>query len=377
MKKGLLASVVLVCVAVLVIGCGDSAKPKVAPQTNSVAFMQEVQGSSYTFTPVLGRFTGNQFTQTHVKDPSTGKNVEGMFYSIILSRKGDKVTFDLYGGIEESSTHQWDIFVGNSDGTGLVQITNDTEEDSLPQFNPEGNKVIFTSDRLGPDQYWYDFIVTRNVDGTGDQVLPLPPNAYGAWTPTYSPDGSKIAAEVWGYAQEFGWFDGIFVMNADGSNPVMLTNPYTDCYCWDDAPSFTSDGTKIVFSRDDDSGDTELEDIYIINADGTGAATKLTDGTGINSDPLVLQDPKTKVDRILFASNRDNLTSAGSSGYELYTMNVDGSGLTRLTNNSLFDAFCADWYEAPSAGAARSQRHVQPHAKQNWLSLTPEKRLRW
>src|SRR5205823_13331562 len=135
----------------------------------------------------------------------------------------------------------------------------------------------------------------------------------------------------------------IFVMNTDGSNPVMLTNPYGTCDCYDEDPMFTADGAKIVYSRDDWTNSTEVEDIFIMNADGTGV-TKLTDSKGINFDPMV------KGNKIFFSSNRDSL-NAGANGYELYVMNLDGTGLTRLTNNTTYDAFSGEWYESGGSGS--------------------------
>jgi hypothetical protein len=53
---------------------------------------------------------------------------------------------------------------------------------------------------------------------------------------------------------------------------------------------------------------------------------------------MIVRDRTTNTDRVLFSSNRDNL-NAGSAGFELYAMKTDGSGLTRLTNNNVYDGF--------------------------------------
>jgi Tol biopolymer transport system component len=74
-----------------------------------------------------------------------------------------------------------------------------------------------------------------------------------------------------------------------------------------------------------------------MNADGT-EATRLTDGTGANFDPMMLTIAGLG-ERILFSSNRDNTSATGGDGFELYSMKVDGTGLTRLTNNALYDSF--------------------------------------
>lgn len=353
MRKVLLASLVLMLLAFLCVSCGNESKPIVQSQTSAFAFLKEssIPGQ---FIPVLGKFvaTGNNttFTATEVKDPATGEVLKVQMYSIILSAKGDKVTFDLFGGTVDHPSSQWDIWVGNADATGLTQVTNDNYDDYMPQFSPDGTKVMFNSRRPSPNGY-YSAIVIRNVDGTGEVVLPLPEGAYDTWAPTFSPDGSKIAVESDGYNETLGVFDGIFIMNTDGSNQQMLTNPWGTVAVWDEMPSFTKGGSQIVFSRADYSGDPKTENIYIMNADGSNV-TMLTDNKGYNFDPLILGD------MILFASNRDD-TSSGPGGYEIYRMNLDGSNLTRLTNNTLYDSFCIEYsyYTAPQPQHQRMRLH--------------------
>jgi TolB protein len=168
-------------------------------------------------------------------------------------------------------------------------------------------------------------------------------------------------------------FDGIVLMNADGSDPVLLTNPNygSDCWCWDEDAYFTPDGTKIVFSRED--GYAETEDVYIMNIDGTGV-TNLTDGVGYNEDPIIVKDSSTSTPRILFSSNRDNLTT-GLAGFELYVMNLDGSGLTRLTYNDVFDGFFEDYTLEGSVSAVKSAQNR--YEVQRRQMTPPAHRLKW
>jgi Tol biopolymer transport system component len=57
----------------------------------------------------------------------------------------------------------------------------------------------------------------------------------------------------------------VFVMNADGSNPVNLTDsPFQEV-----GGAWSPDGTKIVFGQQK-IGDASIGDIFVINADGTG-----------------------------------------------------------------------------------------------------------
>jgi Tol biopolymer transport system component len=364
MRKFLLASVVVAALAVLFVSCGSDTKklPVITSQKTAFAFIQEVSGGG--FTPILGKFVvsgGNmQFLTSMITDPSTGKPVTAMFGDVILSPDGKKATFSLYGGLDaQNPSHQWDVYVANVDGTGNpVQITNDSYSDEVPQFSPDSKNVIFTSYRPGPNGWTVGQTVIRKADGTStsadEVVLPAPGGAEETWHPTYSPDGSKIAFQGWGWdpisSTEYA---GVFVMKADGTNLQMLTNPMSaDCYCYDETPSFSADGTQITFSRTNYAGSIPTADIYMMKADGT-AVTKLTDGKGLNADPLVLTI-KGVGDRILFSSNRDGTANTFSSkDFEMYSMKTDGSAITRLTTNTLYDGFTEWWWDWSSQGAAR------------------------
>jgi Tol biopolymer transport system component len=84
--------------------------------------------------------------------------------------------------------------------------------------------------------------------------------------------------------------------------------------------SWSPDGTKLAFYRGPD-GD---HDIYVINIDGSGL-TKLTNG-GDNLGPSWSPDG----DWIAFTSFRDG-------NNEIYIVHPDGRGETRLTNSPTSD----------------------------------------
>ena len=364
MRRILFSSFTFILLVVALSGCGSSGnggngggtRPP-TPQVTTFAFLQDTPSQSGLLTPMLGTFT---VTGTNVQfssavaatDASTGRPVSGSFTSIILSPDGKKGTFDLYGGMENTPSNQWDIWVASLSGStaNLLQITNDSYADFTPQFSPDGTKVVFASDYA---------IAVENADGTGmEQLLPMPPGVGGQLHPTYSPDGHKIAMRAWGTDPNTSAdFDGIWVMNADGSNPVMLTNPLSSgCSCWDEMPAFSADGSKIFFSRYvAATSQTEFEDIFVMNIDGTNL-TQLTNGAGVNMDPMLLTIGGLG-QRILFSSNRSNPADSSKSTYDIYSMRTDGTEITRLTSNSVYDGFCYPWYETGSFTA--NAQHMQ------------------
>ncbi|HMX95546.1 MAG TPA: hypothetical protein PKC50_09905, partial [Elusimicrobiota bacterium] len=93
-------------------------------------------------------------------------------------------------------------------------------------------------------------------------------------------------------------------------------------------PSWSPDGQKIVFGSDR-TGNNEL---FVMNADGTGAVQMTSNPGAINSDPAWSSDGS----KILFASTRDG-------NAEIYVMDRDGSNETRLTFDGVFDAGPFAW----------------------------------
>ena len=98
-----------------------------------------------------------------------------------------------------------------------------------------------------------------------------------SWT-AWSPDGTRLAfaAENTGSDDPY-WGRHIWVVEADGSNMVQLTNgPH-----WDNSPSWSPDGNQIVFHRGFFEGDD-----YIVTIDIDGSnETSLTAGSTKERSP--------------------------------------------------------------------------------------------
>jgi Tol biopolymer transport system component len=137
--------------------------------------------------------------------------------------------------------------------------------------------------------------------------------------PSFSPDGQKIA-----FNSYRDWHYEISVMNADGSAQTRLTNNVVDYDEYTDDsnlyPVFSPDGRKIAFIG---KRDVNWE-IYVMNADGSGQ-TRLTYESAVLF-PTFSHDGS----RIVFEDLRDG-------EFEIYVMNADGSGQTRLTYNDSRD----------------------------------------
>ena len=114
-------------------------------------------------------------------------------------------------------------------------------------------------------------------------------------------------------------------MNPDGSDQRSVTNG-----AGGDNPTWSPDGSKIAFSSFRDTGDIE---IYVMNADGTGR-TRLTNNPGFDGDPAWSPNGT----RIAFTRTVD-----GGLNDEIYAMNVDGSAQTRLTSSARISDTSPSW----------------------------------
>jgi Tol biopolymer transport system component len=117
----------------------------------------------------------------------------------------------------------------------------------------------------------------------------------------------------------------IYSMNGDGTGMANLTaNP--SLFSDEHNPAWSPDGTRIAFNALREGQFDSSADMYAMNADGTGQ-TRLTSDPGLEYDPAWSPDGA----RIAFI----NCCPDGDA--EIYVMNGDGTGQTNLTNHPAGD----------------------------------------
>jgi Tol biopolymer transport system component len=246
------------------------------------------------------------------------------------SSDGRQVAFS--GGVRQN-TEPDDIYVMNTDGSGLRQITSGPRVDLNPSWSPDGSQIAF-ADLLG-SLYIVD-VRTLAVTPLTDHGRPGEKGEGPDQNPDWSPDGSKIV-----FSRNDETIPSIFVIDADGSNLTRLTDPAPGS---DIGPAWSPDGTRIAFVRTLNQNEG-TPDIYVMKADGTSIA-QLTDDPADDGSPTWSPDGN----RIAFSSDRDHPVQGhrrqqiysehfGGLLYdvrdmELYVMNADGTNETRQT----FDA---------------------------------------
>ena len=148
----------------------------------------------------------------------------------------------------------------------LIQVTFSGGLDGFPTFSPDGNSIVFSSDRNGG----FDLYIRQLADNGGE--VQLTRDQGGNIQPAWSPDGQWIAY----HSLKNG---GIWVVPALGGTPRRLTD-------FGSQPSWSHTGTQIAFQSGDLGGIAQTvttampgSTIWVVDASGSGLrqVTKLWD----------------------------------------------------------------------------------------------------
>jgi TolB protein len=211
----------------------------------------------------------------------------------VWSPDGQKIAF--HGAstglaIDRSSN----VHVINADGTERTRLTDFSSVDGTPDWSPDGSRIVFTSDRRDGRGIYV-------MDADGSDVVKL---TDAGDLPAWSPDGLKIA---------YTCGNDVCVMNSDGTGSANLTNTGLDRE-FTMAGSWSPDGTKILYTSDVPG----RAGFYVMNADGT-SPVRLNSGAmsgawSPDGTKIVVSIP-------------------GFTHPSLYYMNADGTGLVQLTED--------------------------------------------
>lgn len=214
----------------------------------------------------------------------------------------------------------YDIFMADLNGKIVKQLTTSKGYDAEATISPDGNTMLYTSDKDGDIELYAMDLKT----GKEKRITSAIGYDGGAW---FSPDGKKI---IWRASRpkteeaikEYKDLLAenlvaptnmeVFVANADGSDAKQITS--FGQANW--APYFMPDSKRIIFASNHEYKRGFPFNLYTINGDGSGLK-KISHDNGFDAFPMFSPDGK----KLVFCSNRNN-------------------GGTRDTN-----VFIADWSE--------------------------------
>jgi Tol biopolymer transport system component len=220
-------------------------------------------------------------------------------YNLLWSPDGTKISF-----ISERDGNA-EIYVMNADGSGQTRLTNNSSWDAEQVWSPDGSKIAFVSERDGNREVYV-------VSVSGGTQTRLTNNTAVERAPEWSPSGAKIA-----FGSTRTGVDKIWTMNADGSSQTQLTTGASSDY----NAKWSPDGTKLTY--------TSGTQIGVINADGTNQHNATSGTAWWNQFPVWAPDSN----RILFMAHCPYGCSPPVYSEELFVVNADGTSLTRLTTN--------------------------------------------
>ncbi len=249
------------------------------------------------------------------------------------------------------------IYTMNVDGTATKQISSGEGRTTCAYYFKSGKRIIYASTHSGgrdcpsePDRskgyvwpVYADYeLYTARADGTDIRRLTDSPG-YDAEA-TVSPDGKKIIFT----SERDGDLD-LYSMNVDGINVKRLT----DALGYDGGAFYSPDSKMIVYRRSNPQTEADIAryknllsqhlivptvlEIWVMNADGSNKrqVTNLASGSFA---PYFTPDGK----RIIFCTNYfdpERGTRRGQPNFDLALINIDGTGLERVTFNETFDGF--------------------------------------
>ena len=102
-----------------------------------------------------------------------------------FSPDGQRIVFQSNRGLD------FDVYVMNADGSNVVNLTQLTGDDRFPSWTPDGSRIVWT--RFESNANGFDVYA---VSSTGGEATPIVATVFNELAPTVSPDGSSVVYQT-------------------------------------------------------------------------------------------------------------------------------------------------------------------------------------
>ncbi len=180
-----------------------------------------------------------QLTDAKGYDAEGSYSPDGKLIAFASNRNGYTQQLDekQKADFERDPAYMMEIFIMNSDGSNVRQLTDVPGYDGGPFFSPDGKRICW---RRFSESGATAEIMTMNIDGTDQKQI----TKMGAmsWAPFYHPSGKYLIYTT--NKHGFGNFE-LYLVAADGKSPPVRV---TDTEGFDGLASFSPDGKKLTWT---------------------------------------------------------------------------------------------------------------------------------
>ena len=316
-------------ISVLLMLGGSASVWAQAPGTAEIAFTSKRDGNAEIYSMNADGSNQVNLTMHRAEDYDPVWSPDGE--QILFSSNREKGVFDLY--------------VMDADGTNVQKVFTNSKYRRYPDWSPDGKRIVYAQGdpRLAKLSFGFRFVPSTELTLytatiNGDSVEKLTDGS----NPSWSPDGREIAFGVRGRKD---LPLGIFDLLAD-TKETLLSREMPRIV----DPSWSPGGDKIAFAEIDGGFNAQgflsvqRSTIYVVNRDGTGLRQITEAEEKFASDPTWSPE------------GNEMIYSSVSGRHQLYKTDVKGDNTIQLTHEG--SNHWPDWFNPTNLSVSPSVKSL-------------------
>lgn len=239
-----------------------------------------------------------------------------------LSPDGNKIAFVVTESFLEQGKSNQDVYIMNTDGSDIKNLTNHSSADNHPRWSADGKSIMFVSTRENGPQAWQIYLdggelkrLTNFSMGAGDPEWALDGkslifsadvfpdcgadndcNKYNDSTTSNGPLQAHLADRLL-YRHWTSWKDGkhthMFAFDLETQKYLDLSPGYFDAPAFGQSFSISQDGEVCyVSNHDKNEAETTNQDLFIVSSTRGEAKNITAENKAFDGDPQYSPDGK-------------------------------------------------------------------------------------